>query len=65
MRRRRSWQRQFNEESQTNYPIHIVDYDVQKVIVQPALNATPKLGEFVLVEDYLEGDFQKFVSNTG
>ncbi len=57
--------RQFNEESQTNYPIHIVDYDVQEVIGQPAPNMTPKHGEFVLVEDYLEGNFQKFISNTG
>ncbi len=57
--------RQFNEGSRTNYPIHIVDCDVQKVSGQPVPNARPKLGEFVMVEDYLEGDFQKFISNTG
>ena len=28
-------------------------------------DSTPKLGEWVLVEDYLEGDYQKFISNSG
>lgn len=56
--------KKFNEVSATNHPIHIVYYDIQKVVKQPT-NATPKLGEWILVEDYLEGDFQKFVSNTG
>ncbi len=45
-------------------PIRIVDYNVQEVI-STTDDSTPKLGEFVLVEDYLEGDFQKFISNAG
>ncbi len=54
----------FNTVSGANRPIRIVDYDVQKVISRSD-DGRPKLGEFVLVEDYLEGDFQKFTSNTG
>ena len=55
---------QFNTASGTNYPIHIVDHSVQKVIERNA-SGTPKLGEWILVEDYLEGDYQKFISNSG
>ena len=55
--------KKFNRE--TSFPVHVVDYDVQQVISNPDKNATPKLGEFVLVEDYLEGEFQKFISNSG
>ena len=55
---------QFNTASGTNYPIHIVDHTVQKVIESDD-TSTPKLGEWVLVEDYLEGDYQKFISNSG
>ncbi len=56
--------RKFNIASNADRPIRIVDYDVQKVSSR-AVDGTPKLGEFVLVEDYLEGDFQKFTSNAG
>ena len=55
---------QFNRRSGTNYPIQIVDRSVQKVI-ESSDGGTPKLGEWVLVEDYLEGDYQKFISNSG
>ena len=57
--------KKFNEDCQSNYPIHIVYYDIQRVICQPIQNGTPKLNEYVIVEDYLEGEFQKFISNTG
>ena len=55
---------QFNRTSGTNYPIRVVDRSVQKV-VESSDDSTPKLGEWVLVEDYLEGDYQKFISNSG
>ncbi len=54
----------FNTVSKPNRPIRIVDYGVQKVTSRPD-HSTPKLGEYILVEDYLEGDFQKFISNAG
>lgn len=54
----------FNVESRTNTPIRIVDYDIQKVISQ-GNEGTPKLNEWVMVEDFLEGDFQKYISNSG
>ncbi len=54
----------FNAASGANRPIRIVDYDVQKVTTRTD-DGTPKLGEYILVEDYLEGDFQKFISNAG
>ena len=55
---------QFNKVSGTNYPIQVVDYSVQEV-TESDDDSTPKLGEWVLVEDYLEGDYQKFISNSG
>ena len=56
---------QFNSfVSWTNCPIHVVERSVQLVKSQIA-GSTPKLGEWVLVEDYLEGDYQKFISNSG
>ena len=55
---------QFNRASGTNHPIHIVDYSVQKVI-KTTDKCILKQGEWMLVEDYLEGDYQKFISNSG
>lgn len=54
----------FNRESQTNYPIQMVECDIQKVTSR-STGGTPKLNEWVMVEDYLEGDFQKYISNSG
>ena len=54
----------FNQVSNTNYPIDVVDYSIEKVISQ-SRDKTPKLGEWVMVEDYLEGNFQKYISNNG
>ena len=55
----------FNQTKTTGREIHIVDYSIQEVINQPDNTVRPKLNEYVLVEDYLEGNFYKFVSNTG
>ncbi|KAL5470813.1 hypothetical protein EMCRGX_G028839 [Ephydatia muelleri] len=55
----------FNVESRTKFPIQIVDYDIQPVIVTSDSTTRPKLGEWVMVEDFLEGDFQKYISNSG
>ena len=55
---------QFNTLTGRNCPVYVVDYDVEEVITRDD-NGTPKLGEWVLVEDYLEGIFQKFISNSG
>lgn len=53
----------FNDESHTDTPIRIVDYGIQRVI--SGNRGTPKLNEWVMVEDFLEGDFQKYISNSG
>ncbi len=54
----------FNKYSRTNYPIKFTDIDVQQVTKQ-APNATPKLNEYVIVEDYIPGQFKKWVNNYG
>ena len=53
----------FNRVSNTNCPIDVVDYSIE--IVTESDSGTPKLGEWVMVEDYLEGNFQKYISNSG
>eukprot|EP00731_Ephydatia_muelleri_P021257 Em0013g984a len=45
-------------------PIHMIDCDIQKVSSK-SNEGRPKLGEWVMVEDFLEGDFQKYISNSG
>ena len=55
----------FNETMTTGRQIHIVDYSIQKVTETPDNTVRPKLNEYVLVEDYLEGKFEKYISNTG
>ena len=54
----------FNKYSRTNYPIKFTDIDVQQVTSQ-ARNATPKLNEYVIVEDYIPGQFKKWCNNYG
>ena len=49
----------------TGRQIHIVDYGIQQVISRPDNTKRPKLNEYILVEDYLEGEFEKYISNTG
>ena len=56
----------FNSFSRTNFPIRFTEVDVFEVISQGAdPNSTPKLGESVIVEDYIEGDFKKWCNNYG
>lgn len=54
----------FNSECNTNFPIYMVDYYIGQVTSR-SIEGRPKLNEWVMVEDYLEGDFQKFISNSG
>ena len=49
----------------TDRETHIVDYGIQKVTSTPDNTTRPKLNEYLLVEDYLEGEFEKYISNTG
>ena len=57
--------RGFNAFSGTNYPIRFTKVSVFKVTSQGDPNATPKLGESVIVEEYIEGQFQKWCNNYG
>ena len=54
----------FNKYSRTNYPIKFTDISVQKVTQQSA-DRTPKLNEYVIVEDYIPGHFKKWLNNYG
>ena len=55
----------FNSFSKTNRPISFTDVQVIKVVKQRDPNATPKLDEHVVVENYLYGDFKKWCNNYG
>ena len=55
---------EFNKYSRSNYPISFTDVCVQRVISQNP-NKTPKLNEYVIVEDYIPGEFKKWISNYG
>ena len=55
----------FNAFSRTNYPIRFTKVSVFQVTSQSDPNATPKLGESVTVEDYIEGDFVTWCNNYG
>ena len=55
----------FNQAMTTGRQIQIVDYEIQIVIATPDNTTRPKLNEYLLVEDYLEGEFEKYISNTG
>ena len=54
----------FNKYSRTNYPIKFTDISIQRV-TQQSPNATPKLNEYVIVEDYIPGEFKKWLNNYG
>ena len=54
----------FNQYSNTNYPITFTNIGVWQVTSQSE-NATPKLNEYVIVEDYIPGDFKKWCNNYG
>lgn len=55
----------FNSFSKTDRPISFTDVQVLKVVKQPDPNATPKLDEHVIVENYIYGDFKKWCNNYG
>ena len=55
----------FNQAMDSDREIHIVDYGIQIVTETPDNTKRPKLNEYLLVEDYLEGEFEKYISNTG
>lgn len=54
----------FNKYSKTNYPIKFTDVNIL-IVTQQAANATPKLNEYVVVEDYIPGQFKKWLNNYG
>ena len=53
----------FNSFSRTNCPIRFTDVDTGRVYTNPG--AHPKVGEYVIVEDYIEGDYKKWCNNYG
>lgn len=56
----------FNKFSSTNYPIKFTDIDVMTVVSDGGdTEATPQLGESVIVEEYIEGSFKKWCNNYG
>ena len=57
--------RGFNAFSATRYPIRFTDIQVFYVTRTSDPNSTPKLGQSVTVEDYIEGDFKKWCNNYG
>ena len=54
----------FNTKSGTNRPITYTDVHVLKVVKQ-STNCTPKLNEYVICEDYIEGKYEKWCNNYG
>ena len=54
----------FNAFSGTNYPIKFTEMDVMRVARNDP-NATPRVGESVIVEEYIEGSFKKWCNNYG
>ena len=55
----------FNEYSSTDHPIRFTDVDIKYVINQPDPNTRPKLAQCVIVEDYIEGKYEKWCNNYG
>jgi len=55
----------FNSYFRTNYPIRFTDVHVLSVCSVSNPNSTPKLGEYVVVEDYIDGEFKKWCNNYG
>ncbi len=50
--------KEFNHAMTTGREIHIVDYIIEQVTSRPDNTTGPMLNEYVLVEDYLEGEFE-------
>ena len=55
----------FNRFSQCSRKITFAEAVVQVVTSQPDPNAHPKLNEYVIVEDYIPGTFEKWCNNYG
>ena len=55
----------FNAFSRTNYPIKFTEMDVMTVLSTGDPESTPRLGEYVIVEEYIEGTFKKWCNNYG
>lgn len=55
----------FNEFSRTTHPLQFTDVTVSKVVKNDNPQSTPKLNEFVVVEDYIPGSFSKWCNNYG
>ena len=48
-----------------SHPIRFTDVHIHQVTSQSSLSATPKLNEYVVVEDFIPGQFKKWVNNYG
>ena len=55
----------FNSANKTNYPISFADISRQIVITQEAGSSGPQKDEYVIVEDYISGEFKKWCNNYG
>ena len=52
--------------SRTNYPaIKFTEMDVMQVVSRTDPKATPRVGESVIVEEYIKGNFKKWCNNYG
>jgi len=49
----------------TNYPIRFTEVNVLQVSSVPNIKDAPKLNEYVITEDYIEGEFKKWCNNYG
>ena len=57
--------RGFNSFSGTDHPVCFTEVDVLKIYSSDDPNSRPKLGEYVIVEDYIEGQYKKWCNNYG
>ena len=55
----------FNEYSKTDHPVSFTGVDVVFVSCLFDQSAVPKIGEYVVVEDYIEGEYKKWCNNYG
>ena len=56
---------EFNAFSRTKYPIKFAEMDVVKVSQRSDPEGTPRVGESVIVEEYIKGNFKKWCNNYG
>ena len=55
----------FNRFSRTTFPVNFTDVTVGRVTESNDPDSTPKLNEYVVVEDYIPGTFTKWCNNYG